>query len=110
MTTTERPALTPRQREIFDFIRSRRPVPPSVREIGARFGINSPNGVMCHLRALEKKGVIRRDARLARSIEVVDSQADAMRALITADPQDMDGSEIVIGAYRFKLTLIGPEG
>lgn len=34
--------------------------PPTVREIGARFGIKSVNGVMCHLRALARKGLVRR--------------------------------------------------
>ena len=29
---------------------------PTVREIGREFGIKSPNGVMCHLRALEARG------------------------------------------------------
>ncbi len=28
---------------------------PTVREIGAHFGIGSPNGVMCHLKALDRK-------------------------------------------------------
>ncbi len=31
---------------------------PSYREVGARFGITSPNGVKCHLEALEQKGWI----------------------------------------------------
>lgn len=29
---------------------------PTVREIGDRFGIVSPNGVMCHVKALLRKG------------------------------------------------------
>lgn len=32
---------------------------PTVRDIGERFNISSPNGVMCHLVALEKKGFMR---------------------------------------------------
>ena len=51
-------ALTPRQREIYYFIRSKiqgRGYGPTVREIGLEFLIKSPNGVMCHLKALQKK-------------------------------------------------------
>ena len=50
--------LTERQREIYDFIKSKiesRGYGPTVREIGLAFEIRSPNGVMCHLKALEKK-------------------------------------------------------
>jgi len=52
--------LTDRQREIYEFIRKKiesRGYGPTVREIGENFGIKSPNGVMCHLKALEKKGL-----------------------------------------------------
>ena len=51
-------ALTPRQRDIYSFIRSKiqgRGYGPTVREIGLHFQIKSPNGVMCHLKALQKK-------------------------------------------------------
>ena len=61
--------MTPRQREIYEFIREQiesRGIPPTVREIGDAFDIKSPNGVMCHLNALEKKGLILRDEQSAR--------------------------------------------
>ncbi|MEZ6104584.1 MAG: hypothetical protein R3B96_00335 [Pirellulaceae bacterium] len=51
--------LTQRQREVYQFIRgliTRRGYGPTVREIGDHFGIGSPNGVMCHLRALKPRG------------------------------------------------------
>jgi repressor LexA len=67
--------LTERQREIYDFICEKidgRGFGPTVREIGAAFDIKSPNGVMCHLNALVKKGLIIRDERSARAIQVVD--------------------------------------
>ena len=65
--------LTPKQEEIFKYIRSRilsGDPAPTVREIGDEFGIRSPNGVMCHLKALEKKGHIVRDEHLSRSIRL----------------------------------------
>jgi repressor LexA len=67
--------LTERQREIYDFIRGKienRGYGPTVREIGQAFDIKSPNGVMCHLKALEKKGLIIREGFSARAIQLVD--------------------------------------
>jgi len=67
--------LTDRQRQIYDFIRDKiegRGYGPTVREIGTAFDIHSPNGVMCHLNALEKKGLILRQRNSARAIQLVD--------------------------------------
>jgi repressor LexA len=67
--------LTERQREIYDFIKDKieeRGYGPTVREIGLAFEIRSPNGVMCHLKALEKKGLIKREGFSARAIQLVD--------------------------------------
>lgn len=68
------PALTKRQAAILAFIRARisAGLPPTFREIGEQFGITSPNGVTCHVRALEKKGRIVRDKRLSRAIFLAD--------------------------------------
>jgi repressor LexA len=67
--------LTERQRQIYDFIREKiegRGYGPTVRDIGQAFEIQSPNGVMCHLNALEKKGLIKRERNCARAIQLVD--------------------------------------
>ncbi len=67
--------LTERQREIYDFIKSKiegRGYGPTVREIGLAFDIRSPNGVMCHLKALETKGLINRGKFSARAIQLCD--------------------------------------
>lgn len=67
--------LTSRQREVFEFIReliTNRGYGPTVREIGDQFGISSPNGVMCHLKALEKKGLITREPNMSRAIQIND--------------------------------------
>lgn len=66
--------LTERQREIYEFIREKiemRGYGPTVREIGLGFKIASPNGVMCHLNALVKKGLILRQEKSARAIQLV---------------------------------------
>ena len=68
-------SLTERQREIYEFIRDKiesRGYGPTVREIGQAFQIKSPNGVMCHLKALEKKKLIKREGFSARAIQLVD--------------------------------------
>ncbi len=69
--------LTERQHEIYEFIRKKiesRGYGPTVREIGEAFAIKSPNGVMCHLKALEKKGLIKREEHSARAIQLIDYQ------------------------------------
>jgi repressor LexA len=71
--------LTSRQREIYEFIREKiekRGYPPTVREIGDAFEIKSPNGVMCHLNALVKKGLIDRAKQSARAIQLIDRPAN----------------------------------
>ncbi len=68
-----KPVLTQRQKEIYDFLRDKivnRGYGPTVREIGLQFGIRSPNGVMCHLKALEKKGLISRESHMSRAIQL----------------------------------------
>jgi repressor LexA len=65
--------LTERQREVYKFIRDKirgRGYGPTVREIAAEFGIQSPNGVVCHLKALEKKGLISREPNMSRAIQL----------------------------------------
>src|SRR5438046_10422005 len=72
--------LTERQREMYEFIRDKiesRGYGPTVREIGVAFDIKSPNGVMCHLKALEKKGLIIREGFSARAIQLVDHKPAA---------------------------------
>lgn len=67
--------LTEKQRRIYEFIREKiegRGYGPTIREIGSAFAIKSPNGVMCHLKALEKKGLIKREGRSARAIQIED--------------------------------------
>jgi repressor LexA len=65
--------LTPRQREILDFIRGmieNKGFPPTIREIGEKFKISSTNGVRAILSALIRKGYIRRKPLVSRGIEL----------------------------------------
>ncbi len=68
----DKPTL--RQMEIYAFIRDKihsRGFGPTVREIGHAFDIRSPNGVVCHMKALERKGLITRGKNMSRAIELV---------------------------------------
>lgn len=75
------PPLTKRQKEVYEFIKDKivnRGYGPTVREIGNQFGIKSPNGVMCHLKALEKKGLITREAHMSRAIQLTEEPQKRM--------------------------------
>ena len=64
--------------EIYAFIRDKihnRGYGPTVREIGQAFKIKSPNGVVCHLKALERKNMITRGKNMSRAIELVNEPA-----------------------------------
>jgi len=63
--------LSRRQSEILSFVADRirdDGMPPTRAEINAHFGFASPNAAQSHLRALERKGAIRINPRLARGI------------------------------------------
>ena len=76
------PRLTDRQREVLDFIQAfteAHGVPPTVREIGGRFHV-TPRAAFDHLRALERKGYLRRRTTAGRNV----AGAHAGRAAATA--------------------------
>src|SRR5687767_12437775 len=114
--------LTDRQREIYEFIRVKietRGYGPTVREIGEAFDIKSPNGVMCHLKALEKKGLIKREEHSARAIQLVNHRPPAaglpfLGSVAAGTPiPAMEQSELLAfddlfgGANRFALQVRG---
>ncbi len=66
-------SLTARQQKVYELIREKirsRGYGPTVREIARHFSIRSPNGVVCHLKALEKKGFIAREPNMSRAIRL----------------------------------------
>jgi repressor LexA len=68
--------LTDRQREILKFITERideQGYPPTIREIGEFMGIRSTNGVNDHLKALERKGYLKREGLKSRALRPVAS-------------------------------------
>lgn len=73
------PPLTERQREVLTFISDfaeRHGYCCSIREVMQAIGSTSPNGAMCHLLPLRKKGYItwnKSTARSIRPLEVCDA-------------------------------------
>jgi repressor LexA len=66
--------LTKRQREILDYLigyLAGKGYPPTIREIREAFGLSSNRGIVDHLKALERKGCIRRTKGSSRAIEIV---------------------------------------
>src|SRR6476646_2894189 len=114
--------LTTRQRAIYDFIKDKiinRGYGPTVREIGTGFKIRSPNGVMCHLKALEKKGLIQREGFSARAIRLVDHRPPSaglplLGAVAAGSPVEavaneerLDFDELFAGPDHFALQVRG---
>lgn len=65
---------TPRQVEVLAAITKLTAAlgyPPSLHELRAELGLNSTHGVLEHLKALERKGYIKRERRVARSLVVL---------------------------------------
>ena len=84
--------LTSRQREIYQFIRGKiqgRGYGPTVREIGNEFEITSPNGVMCHLKALQNKGLIHREPNMSRAVELM-FDSPSFAAPVEIPPEAVD--------------------
>jgi repressor LexA len=68
--------LTKRQQMVLDFINhsiTDRGYPPTLREIGSHMGIRSTNGVNDHLRALERKGYLKREDMKSRALRPVNA-------------------------------------
>lgn len=54
--------------------------PPSLREIGARVGLTSPSSVKHQLDKLERLGLVRRDPKRPRAMEVVPPRDEGLRS------------------------------
>lgn len=66
--------LTERQEEVLRFIAAfqrEHGFSPTLREIGKALGMASTNGVFEHLQALEKKGALAREPRIARTLRIL---------------------------------------
>lgn len=96
--------LSKRQEAIYAFIcdyTRERGFPPSVREIGTAVGLASPSTVHMHLKVLQERGLIKRDSKKPRTIEVVsDSPASDASMPLASPAQDLSRNEM-------RLPLVG---
>ena len=105
--------LTQRQQMVLDFIRQSihdRGYPPTLREIGARMGIRSTNGVNDHLRALERKGYLTREDMKSRALRPTTLGTPSGDAHISEPANDVDLVEVqVVGRVAAGLPLLAQE-
>jgi repressor LexA len=95
------PRLTDRQREVLEFIQTftgMHGVPPTVREIGGRFRV-TPRAAFDHLRALERKGFLRRRSTEGRT----------SRALTLAVPPAKPHEVPILGRIAAGAPLLAEE-
>jgi len=85
--------LSPRQRDVVDFICStvaQRGIPPTYREIGDALGIASTNGVADHVKALIRKGYLKKvggsPGGLARGIQLTSKARSVRRSAVVPVP------------------------
>jgi len=100
--------LTKRQEQTLAFIRrsiEERGYPPTLREIGEHMGIKSTNGVNDHLRALERKGYLRREDMKSRALKLVEDPS--------RKPAPVNGEEMaeipVVGRVAAGAPLLAEE-
>lgn len=78
------PTYTVRQQQVLEFVRAtleERGIAPTLEEIATDLGGISRVSVLDHLRALERKGAIKRKQREARAIEIIDPQYTPSRGV-----------------------------
>lgn len=77
LSSTTFNTLTSKQKKVYNIIEAfirEKGIPPTVREIGEIIGEKTPGAVQGILNRLEKKGVIIREAGMARSIQLVNDE------------------------------------
>ncbi|MBI5502149.1 MAG: transcriptional repressor LexA [Deltaproteobacteria bacterium] len=105
--------LTKRQQLVLEFIQEsiqENGFPPTLREIGAHFGIRSTNGVNDHLLALQRKGYLRRQDMKSRALRPTASAGSAPREVPligrVAAGQPLLAIENLEGTLRVDATLL----
>jgi repressor LexA len=97
--------LSRRQRDVLDFVIAaiqQRGIPPTYREIGDALGISSTNGVADHVKALVRKGYLRKaGGGAARGIQLTEKARPVERGDTVSVP--------VIGAVAAGLPILADE-
>jgi repressor LexA len=103
-------ALTQRQRDILDFISAsiaERGFPPTLREIGEHFSIRSTNGVNDHLKALEKKGHLRREDLKSRAMRPVLPDGTGEVVPLRRSPMGTGVMDVIGGDDMAEIPILG---
>lgn len=105
--------LTPRQRQVLNYIEKaqrQQGCPPSVRQLAHWLGIKSPNGVMGHLKALERKGYLKRQNPQTSAFQLPDAatQGPPVLPLVATVPAgtpraayDLQGQQVHLSPSLF---------
>ena len=99
--------VTKRQQEVFEFIEqswTQNGYSPTVRDIEAHFGFKSPNGAMCHLKALQRKGLICWERYRSRTIRPIHS-ADSLAKFVRSEVNCLSPEEGVLFARQMIVDL-----
>lgn len=109
--------LTKRQEMVLDFITqsiNNRGYPPTLREIGSYMGIRSTNGVNDHLRALERKGYLKREDMKSRALRPVNMEGNTEDTVVeipvvgrVAAGQPVLAEQNIEGTVSVDQSLIG---
>lgn len=113
----EKQKLTPRQAEIYEYLKERivnHGQCPTLREIAANFGIGSTNGAVTTLKALERKGWIKRERYGNRSITLVSEDRFQYVMLGNGQIGEIGGISFSLvgiedGTGRITLEVVAPD-
>ncbi len=96
-----------REQEILEFINEQvrqKGYPPSIREICAAVGLNSPSTVHTYLKKLEEKGLLVKDGSKTRAIRLTETEAERM-----AEPISEYLSVPVVGSVAAGTPILAEE-
>ena len=103
--------LTERQTDILTFIhqfREENGYPPTLREIGKKFGISSTFGVKRHLEALVKKGFLTIESNASRGINLLHLDGDESKAEVI-EKNDLFDKVPIIGRVAAGSPILAME-
>lgn len=106
--------LSPRQRDVVDYICStvaQRGIPPTYREIGDALGIASTNGVADHVKALIRKGYLKKvggaPGGVARGIQLTSKARSVRRSAVVPVPLigNVAAGQPILAEENYEKTL-----
>src|SRR4051812_23305451 len=112
MTPSDDARLTERQRRILTVIRDwldEHGYPPTMREIAQAVGLKSASSADHHLKKLAELGLLRRDARGSRAVDIRDTTEPDDDDLGTPADSDSDVRVPVLGAIAAGAPILADQ-